>query len=256
MLQNTKENFGGIIVKRFLSGFLAGAIIFSMIGVFAVSYVANPVDFKVLVNGKEFVSDPPALEVNGSTYLPLRAIGNALGVPVNWNEELRQAEVGNSASVAETSQYSRTNPAPLNTVQIFVQSEEDYGDSACSVSVRVLETIRGDIAWEKIKNDNRYNNPAPDGYEYIIAKIATSVISTKIDRSIEIDSFKFDCFSGNNEEYDAVYISLEDELSETLYAGGNGEGYLVFCVKKEDKSPKIAFCRNYDGTGGIWFNLQ
>lgn len=82
-------------MKKFLCGFLSGAIIFSMIGAFAVSYVANPVDFKVLVNGKEFVSDPPALEVNGRTYLPLRAMGDALGVPVNWNEELRQAEVGN-----------------------------------------------------------------------------------------------------------------------------------------------------------------
>lgn len=81
-------------MKKFIAGFLAGALIFSAIGVFAVTYVANPVDFKVFVNGKEFVSDPPALEVEGRTYLPLRAMGEALGVPVEWNEELRQAEVG------------------------------------------------------------------------------------------------------------------------------------------------------------------
>ncbi|OQB13331.1 MAG: hypothetical protein BWY15_01795 [Firmicutes bacterium ADurb.Bin193] len=81
-------------MKRFMSGFLLGAMLFGVVGAVAVSYVANPVDFKVLVNGKEFVSDPPALEVEGRTYLPLRAMGEALGVPVNWNEELRQAEVG------------------------------------------------------------------------------------------------------------------------------------------------------------------
>ena len=84
-------------MKRFISGFIAGALIFSMLGVFAaVTYVAKPLDYKVMVNGKEFTSDPPPLEVDGRTYLPLRAMGDALGVPVNWNEELRQAEVGQS----------------------------------------------------------------------------------------------------------------------------------------------------------------
>ncbi len=81
-------------MKRAIAGFMAGALIFGSIGVFAGNYVANTVDFKVMVNGKEFTSDPPPLEVEGRTYLPLRAIGDALGVPVGWNEELRQAEVG------------------------------------------------------------------------------------------------------------------------------------------------------------------
>ena len=82
-------------MKKFLMGFLTGMILFTSIGVIAaVTYIANPVDFKVIVNGEEFVSDPPALEVDGRTYLPLRAIGDALGVPVSWNEKLRQAEVG------------------------------------------------------------------------------------------------------------------------------------------------------------------
>lgn len=81
-------------MKKFVFGFIIGAVIFGTLGVIAASYIANPVDFKVIVNGKEFVSDPPALEVEGRTYLPLRAIADALNVPVNWNEELRQAEVG------------------------------------------------------------------------------------------------------------------------------------------------------------------
>ena len=102
-------------MKKFISGFVIGATIFGGLSGLAVSYVANSVDFKVLVNGKEFVSDPPALIVEGRTYLPLRAMGEALGVPVNWNEELKQAEVGNAPLVSAN--YSRMNPAPINTVQ-------------------------------------------------------------------------------------------------------------------------------------------
>ena len=84
-------------MKKFISGIVTGALLTSTIAL-AASYVAEPASFKVLVNGKEFTSDPPALVVNGSTYLPLRAVGDALGVPVVWNAELKQAEVGNAPS--------------------------------------------------------------------------------------------------------------------------------------------------------------
>jgi len=82
-------------MKKFITGIIVGALLTSTIA-FAASYIANPPTFKVLVNGKEFISDPPTLVVEGNTYLPLRAMGDALGVPVKWNEELRQVEVGTS----------------------------------------------------------------------------------------------------------------------------------------------------------------
>ena len=85
-------------MKKFIIGFLLGAMVFGIAG-YAVTYVAQPATFKVLVNGKEFVSDPPALVVEGKTYLPLRAMGDALGVPVEWNAELNQAEVGVTSNV-------------------------------------------------------------------------------------------------------------------------------------------------------------
>ncbi len=63
-----------------------------------------------MVNGEEFVSDPPALIVDGSTYLPLRAMGNTLGVSVDWNEELRQAEIGIVPTTEEiTIAYMKNN---------------------------------------------------------------------------------------------------------------------------------------------------
>lgn len=58
-----------------------------------------------------FVSDPPALAVDGRTYLPLRAMGEALGVPVNWNEELHQAEVG---TVPDESSVTVNNEVQTN----------------------------------------------------------------------------------------------------------------------------------------------
>lgn len=103
-------------MKRFISGVIVGGVLACTIAL-AASYVAEPASFKVLVNGKEFTSDPPAMVINGSTYLPLRAMGNALNVPVNWNAELNQAEVGSTAPFVQENEYSRANPAPINTMQ-------------------------------------------------------------------------------------------------------------------------------------------
>lgn len=244
-------------MKKFICGFLSGAVIFGAIGAAAVSYVANPVDFKVLVNGKEFVSDPPALEVEGRTYLPLRAMGEALGVPVVWNEELRQAEVGNSAPVAAENQYSRNNPAPLNTVQTYISESDWLETDNYTVSVRVMETIRGEEAMKMLKDANMFNSEPDDGYEYVLAKIAFSVLSVKNDNAFTIQQYKFSSFSSNNEEIPRVsVVKPKPELEGKLYAGGNTEGWIAVMVKKDDPAPKLAYGLDYNGAGGIWFALQ
>ena len=244
-------------MKRFICGFLAGATLFATAGVFAVQYAANPVDFKVLVNGKEFTSDPPALEVNGRTYLPLRAMGEALGVPVSWNEELRQAEVGNDAPVAAEDEYSRNNPAPLDTVQVYDKGKL-WGNDACSISVRVMEIKRGKEAMKKLKNASEYNSyPEDDNYEYIVAKVAVSVLDIEGEGAFDVSDYYFKSFSSNNEEMPDIYV-LDDpkpELKGMLYAGASTEGWITMLVRKDDPKPKLVFGLDYYGKGGIWFKL-
>lgn len=84
-------------MKKFILGTLTGAIFTSTIAL-AASYIAQDASFKVMVNGNEFTSSK-AVVIDGSTYLPLRAIGDVLGVPVNWNDQLRQVEVGTTENV-------------------------------------------------------------------------------------------------------------------------------------------------------------
>ena len=189
-------------MKKFISGLLTGAIIASTVA-FAASYVAEPASFKVIVNGNEFTSDPPALVVEGRTYLPLRAMGDALGVPVEWNSELGQAEVGNCSvqktdaqtlSVADKGDYSRNNPAPLNTIQKITKTSDWLDSGNYTVSARIIETIRGEKAWEMVKSANMFNNEPPAGKEYLLAKIAVSCISTKGDMAYEVSDYYFDAF--------------------------------------------------------------
>lgn len=80
-------------MKKFLLGFLLGAVIFSGI-VYAANYEALPVTFSIYVDGKLFASEPGAVAIDGRTFLPLRAIGDALGVQVEWNQDKFRVEVG------------------------------------------------------------------------------------------------------------------------------------------------------------------
>lgn len=72
----------------------------------ATNYTAVEPTFDVLVNGERFYSEPPVIVIDGSTYLPLRAMGDALGVYVEWNSEIGQVEVSTTKA-----------PTPKETVE-------------------------------------------------------------------------------------------------------------------------------------------
>ncbi|MBQ7668998.1 MAG: hypothetical protein IJS47_06700 [Clostridia bacterium] len=81
--------------KIFMKGFIAGALVFSSVtALAATSYTALKASFPILIDGKTWTTDKPVVVIDGSTYLPLRAIGEVLGVNINWNESARRVEIG------------------------------------------------------------------------------------------------------------------------------------------------------------------
>lgn len=190
-------------MKKFILGFVLGATIFSTLAGFAVTYIANPVDFKVLVNGEEFVSDPPALEVEGRTYLPLRAMGDALGVPVNWNEELRQAEVGAMPGVTAVENATKTND-------------------------KWKMTFLGCKSYNEI---DKYTTAA-DGKEFVIATFELENIST------EKQTFSFLCLATYFDDYKTPLTVLGQQIdgatllaATEIEAGKKIKGYLAYEVE-------------------------
>lgn len=57
-----------------------GAIMFSSISFASIGYEALVATFPILVNGEKISTDKPAVVIDGSTYLPLKALGQALNV--------------------------------------------------------------------------------------------------------------------------------------------------------------------------------
>ena len=247
-------------MKKLVVGVCMGVLVAGVVA-HAATYYAEDASFKIFVNGNEFTTSK-AVVIDGSTYLPLRAMGDALGVNVEWNAEQHQVEIGDAPAKQDENVYSRNNPAPLNTMQTYSRKNTNsYIDMSSispdySANIRITDVIRGANANEKVKNDNMFNEDAPQGYEYILARVSFSLISSQNDVSINANGWNFKFYSSNNEEYENVFVSINDELSTDLYPGGNAEGYIVGLVKVEDPAPKLAYGLDYNGVNGIWFALN
>lgn len=141
-------------MKKFIIGVVTGAVLVSTVAL-AASYVAEPATFKVMVNGKEFNSDTPALVVEGRTYLPLRAMGDVLGVPVEWNADLNQAEVGTKQETVEVS-----------TAKEFLENIKSNTTIILNEGVYNLSEV------DKVNNKAVVKSEVFDGYEYIINSVS------------------------------------------------------------------------------------
>ena len=215
-------------------------------------------DIKVIVDGQtQTFKDANGNAVypityNGSTYLPLRAIGGLMGKDVGWNGATNTVTLD---TPKPTSEYSRTNPAPIGTAQTI--NLDSFVDGKSTVTIEITESYRGEEAWKKIKAANSLNSEAEDGKEYVLVKVKATVNKTENDKAISFGSFSFDAYSNSNVEY-AEYTLVVDpspDFGGNVFAGGTLEGYVTFAVDKTDTAPKIVYGLNYDGSGGIWFNI-
>jgi hypothetical protein len=188
---------------------------------------------------------------NGTTYLPVRAVGEALGKDVTWDGDTNTVYLGKAASSTE---YSRTNPAPIGTEQTIAISSYSKTYTA---TVKINSIDRGDAAWSKIKAANQFNSQADSGKEYILVNATITIDSAAADSAVSVYGYSdFDVFTSDNVEYDKALVSDPDpELDGDVYAGGSITGYFTVAVDTDDKAPKAAYGRGYDSSGGIWFAL-
>ncbi len=103
------------------------------------SYAANNnifsvAKFKILVNGNDY-RGKPAIVVDGSTYLPLRALGEVLNVKVSWNETKRRVEIGEMPIEATPTPVSTPNPKVSVGKNEFIAHDNMQGWDIFKVSV-------------------------------------------------------------------------------------------------------------------------
>ncbi|OMD20339.1 stalk domain-containing protein [Paenibacillus odorifer] len=224
--------------------------------------------YTIFVNGNKIAADVKV--INGSTYVPLRAVSEALGANVNLDSKgaINITNQNNSQNNTPTTpsqptptqaptlkQAARTNPANISEVVPFTTtgiSEEITGN------LSVLKTIRGTEAWKLIYDANKFNSAPKAGYEYILASIKIDIISNlNSDNAVSISPMDFTLVSSNGVDYSRESVVVPDpEIRTQIYAGGSQTGWVAFLVKTDDPSPLIVYGRKYNGSAGLWFKTN
>jgi len=88
-------------LKKFVIGFMLGAVFFSSVSYAATSteVKAYITDFKLKIHGKETPLTNKIVSINGSSYLPVKEISNLLGYQVAWDDKNKTVKIGTEATI-------------------------------------------------------------------------------------------------------------------------------------------------------------
>lgn len=147
---------------------------------------------------------------------------------------------------------SKENPMPIGETFLGTYTDGSEGNQYV-IGISLQETIRGDEALDVIL-DTYSLNPKPDeGKEYLIAWFQVGYISdiTEDNPPLYLNKFNFVFASSEGDfEYLPTVIMPEPAFDITLNEYDVSDGWLVFSVDVEDKSPKAVFANS------LWFNLS
>jgi hypothetical protein len=148
---------------------------------------------------------------------------------------------------------ARLNLAILQTVDLSIAAGEDMPNEGTmhDLTVKTTELLRGDAAWAKLKT-NPDNQPAPDGYEYILVKVQMTLKAVASSTrwfdfwELIIDGSKFIAYSSAPafEQYPFVQnaaMPLDEQCYGSLEAGKTLEGYILVEVPKTDLTPILEY---------------
>ncbi|MGE5631374.1 MAG: hypothetical protein ACM3TR_09795 [Caulobacteraceae bacterium] len=105
-------------MKKFMLGFLFGALLFASVGVFAAEYVINPNPFPIVIDGVQ--QQVEAYNINGFTFLKLADVGKVFNRTVKFNESVPQIEI------SQTGSDIVMEPAPTTENSISIPKEPVY----------------------------------------------------------------------------------------------------------------------------------
>lgn len=87
-------------------------------------------NIKIVVDGKELSTSAEPFIYNGTTYLPIRAVGEAVGKEVTWNAGTNTVYLGEvpvSAQQQPEAPATPEAPAAASSLPILTQYGEQYG---------------------------------------------------------------------------------------------------------------------------------
>jgi hypothetical protein len=160
-----------------------------------------------------------------------------------------------------------SSPFSPASVRVPVVSIIECGEGYTShelydAKITLLEVVRGEKAWERIKAASMSNERPNVGFEYILARIRFEYSARGLPGNCghELKGNEFTALSVSGKKYETPSVVVpKPELSGRLHSGDSLEGWLLFLVAQDDSKPLMAFTADPTGAvqhgGNIWFQL-
>lgn len=174
----------------------------------------------------------------------------------NTDEKPEENKEEKKEEKKESAKGTRSNPVTFKEAAVIPETIYDDNSDAfkAKIELSIIEVIRGQQAFDILKKENQFNDPAPEGFEWVLVKAKGKVVESETEDYpywLSESDFKFVGSDGkvSNEDVSAV---VPDELSDELYNGAEGEGYFADVVKVNDD-----FKLEFEGTdSSVFFNTK
>jgi hypothetical protein len=173
--------------------------------------------------------------------------------------------IAGTTAFAQTPGSGPNNPALKGTTLTgIVECGEGYtSHELYDMKITLLEVVRGEEAWKRIKEANDANKPAEPGFEYGLARIKFGYYA-RGNPGLCIHPLRpsqFTAYASSGDDYRSpTVVGPKPELRKDLKSGDVFEGWVVFQIPIKDKSPLMAFAADSGGAvdhgGSKWFLLK
>ena len=153
-------------------------------------------------------------------------------------ETVEESEVEEETSEKESEYGKRSNPVPVGE---WVSIEENLYDDEDNVldavlDLRITDVVRGEEAFGILKNENQFNEEAPEGHEWVIISLEAKLVEGDEDIPFTVVPWFSIIDSTGSEVSQDDWGTLDgDEYgSVDLFEGGETSGRYVFYTLEGD----------------------
>lgn len=284
-------------IKGFIAGVVVTTIITMAIPTFAQSINVEFNNIKIFIDGKETVLKDAKGNIlkpimyNGTNYLPLRAISEALGNEVSWDSRTGNVYVRGqtteqvpttiptliptSTPIPISTPTPTVTPTPIQTTLGTKQNPYKLNQAATilyynfllkkpfKINVVVTKSIKGTVANEIVANENYFNQSAKPGYEWMLFYVKANVLDGDLNEKCDLTKIAlFNYYYGNGEElrlFSIDWATLEKNYKAfggEVFVGGFSEGWVGLMVKQGQELLLSHEYSNYPEKEYTWFTTQ
>jgi len=156
------------------------------------------------------------------------------------------------------------NPAPAGArLSGIIECGSGYtSHELYNMNITLLEVVRGDDAWKRLKEADASNKPAVSGFDYILARMKFEYYARGNPGLCvhKISPEQFTACSADGVYYPAAEVVLpEPEMRGELRSGEFLEGWIALVVPQADRKPLLTYSADAGAAvlhgGGKWFKL-